>query len=200
MSGVSLRPALYSGSRSSRNVRPGRVEHDRDVVGLLVGEHLRQHRREAVDRVRDRAVRRGAGRWAARRTPGTRASARRAAAASGARRHARIVRPGYDLSGPPVRARYAGLRRSERPDIRARARRRRLAARSRRSSTRFAHRLLSGGTATRSCSVRPCSSMSRPFARSMILRASSRACEVTDLLLERRRARRSARARSRSPG
>ena len=33
----------------------GRVERDRDVVGLLVGHDLREHRREAVDRVRDRA-------------------------------------------------------------------------------------------------------------------------------------------------
>ena len=35
---------------------PGRVEHDRDAVGLLVAEHLHQHRREAVDRVGDRAL------------------------------------------------------------------------------------------------------------------------------------------------
>ena len=35
------------------------VEHDAEVVGLLVGEHLHQHRREAVDRVRDRALGRG---------------------------------------------------------------------------------------------------------------------------------------------
>ncbi len=33
--------------------RPARrVERDRDVVGLLVGHHLREHRREAVHRVR----------------------------------------------------------------------------------------------------------------------------------------------------
>ena len=55
-SGVSLRPALYSASSSSRNVRPGRVERHRDVVGLLVGEHLHEHRREPVHRVGDRAV------------------------------------------------------------------------------------------------------------------------------------------------
>jgi hypothetical protein len=32
----------------------GRVEHDREVVGLLVGAHFGEHRRESVDRVRDR--------------------------------------------------------------------------------------------------------------------------------------------------
>ena len=31
----------------------GRVERDREVVGLLVGDHLGEHRREAVDRVGD---------------------------------------------------------------------------------------------------------------------------------------------------
>ena len=60
----------------------GRVERDRDVVGLLVAEHLREHRREAVDRVRDRAALASRGRSGARRTPGTRASGRRAGGAS----------------------------------------------------------------------------------------------------------------------
>ena len=37
----------------------GRVEDHDDLVGVLVGEHLHQHRREPVDRVGDRAVRGG---------------------------------------------------------------------------------------------------------------------------------------------
>ena len=37
----------------------GRVERDRDVIGLLVGDDLGEHRREAVDRVRDGSRLRG---------------------------------------------------------------------------------------------------------------------------------------------
>ena len=58
-SGVSLRPALYVGVELVAERAARRVEHHRDVVGLLVGEHLHQHRREPVDRVGDRAVGRG---------------------------------------------------------------------------------------------------------------------------------------------
>jgi hypothetical protein len=51
----------------------GRVEHHREVVGLLVGAHLGEHRREAVDRVRDRArLRREVGRQGKERAVGQR--------------------------------------------------------------------------------------------------------------------------------
>ena len=51
-----LAGALVVGVELVAEVRPGLVEHDRDAVGLLVAEHLHEHRREAEDRVRDRAL------------------------------------------------------------------------------------------------------------------------------------------------
>ena len=77
-----LAGALVVGVELVPEVRPGRVEHDRDAVGLLVAEHLHQHRREPEHRVRDRALGRGQVGRAARRRRGTRATGRRSGGAS----------------------------------------------------------------------------------------------------------------------
>ena len=49
-SGIGGRCALYSANSSSRNVLPGRVEHHRDALGVVVLEELRQHVEHAEHR------------------------------------------------------------------------------------------------------------------------------------------------------
>ena len=56
-SGIGARCALYSANRSSRKVRPGRVEDDGDELGVLLAQHAQQHVEHAEH---------GAGRLAAR--------------------------------------------------------------------------------------------------------------------------------------
>ena len=50
--GVADRPALYSAYSSVPERVPGQVERHRDVRGLLVPQHVDEHRREAEDGVR----------------------------------------------------------------------------------------------------------------------------------------------------
>ncbi len=57
--GCRLSARLVLGVHRVAKGRSGSVERNRDVLGLLVGEHFHEHRREAVHRVGDRAVGRG---------------------------------------------------------------------------------------------------------------------------------------------
>ncbi len=128
---------------------PRRVERDGDLLRLLVGQHLHQHRREAVDGVGDGA---------------------RLGREVGRERVERPVRQRMAVEQEQLAGSCAGLRRRRHgADACRRSRRARPARSCAASPSRpFA------GTATSRPSLIECSSMSRPFARSMFFRASSR--------------------------
>ena len=138
----------------------GRVERDRDVVGLLVGEHLGEHRREAVDRVGDRAR---LGREVGRQREEGPVRERVAVEQQQLRHRRRWYVPADDSDCRQAYGVRSGRERAGHDVARDLVD---LACGSPSPS--------SGGTATTRPRVMPCSSISRPLARSMILRASSR--------------------------
>ena len=111
-----LRPTgLVLGVLLQTHGRPAEVERDRQIVGMLVAHQLDQHRREAVDGVRDLPGARGERGAGARSTPGTRASARPAGRSACVRRARRWAsRGGFYPSWPTplrtVRARQEVVR------------------------------------------------------------------------------------------